>query len=359
MADATATQQIPTDKVTPSPFQARKKFDDASIQELANTLKEHGLRNAINVRPSGDHFELVAGERRWRAAKLLGWQTIEAKVEPADDKESALRGMIENVQREDLSPIEQAQGYKRLSEPPFGLNQSEVGRLVGKDQSLVNKYFAATKLLDHPGGMNQFIPLGLAHLLELCRLHNQADQAALADEAAKKDLSVGQLKALVDQKGGQAKAPSSKAKSNKNPAKNGGGSNEQDPLADVWPPVLSNTDIGPKDCWGMSYKGADTWAFWSKAPSPYSLGALAEWFQRMGQALETELRRQQTEMATAYANPDLPIARSTPGQPASEPRQMSGGPVAAVASADPSDALKDGATQLAVDVAKNLLGGLF
>src|SRR5258706_8382051 len=103
-----ATQQIPVDKIVPSPFQARKNFDEQALKELAQTIKDRGLENAILVRPVVDGFELIAGERRWRAAKLLGWQTIEAKVETVDDKESALRGMVENVQREDLSPIEKA-----------------------------------------------------------------------------------------------------------------------------------------------------------------------------------------------------------------------------------------------------------
>src|SRR5258708_40362994 len=98
---APATQQIPIDKIVPSPFQARKNFDEQALRELAQTIKDRGLENAILVRPVNGQFELIAGERRWRAAKLLGWQTIEAKVEPVDDKEAALQGVVENTQRKD------------------------------------------------------------------------------------------------------------------------------------------------------------------------------------------------------------------------------------------------------------------
>src|SRR4051812_26686220 len=93
-------QSIPLDKIVPSPYQTRKTFDEEKLQELAQTLKEHGLMNAICVRPAGDGFELISGERRLRAAKLLGWTQIDAKVEAIPDQEAAERVVVENLQRE-------------------------------------------------------------------------------------------------------------------------------------------------------------------------------------------------------------------------------------------------------------------
>src|SRR5258708_4753579 len=106
---------IPVEKIQSSPFQARKVFDDASIQELTQAIKEEGLIQPIVVRRVNDNFELIAGERRFRAVKLLGWQSVEAKImENVNDQQAATMGLIENLQREDLNPIERAQGYQKL-----------------------------------------------------------------------------------------------------------------------------------------------------------------------------------------------------------------------------------------------------
>src|SRR5262245_54821094 len=130
---AAMIQSIPLDQIVPSPYQTRKNFDPVKLQELAATLKEHGLMNAICVRtianlknnaPVGtvpnERFELISGERRLRAAKLLGWTHIDDKVESVPDTEAAERVVVENLQREDLNPIETAQGYKKLQD--IGLN---------------------------------------------------------------------------------------------------------------------------------------------------------------------------------------------------------------------------------------------
>jgi len=195
------TQQIPVEKIQPSPFQARKNFDPETLKIFAQSLKDHGLINPINVRPVADHYELVAGERRWRAAKLLGWPNIRAQVDPVDDQEAAQRILVENVQREDLSAMEQAQGYKRLSDPPFSLTQAQIAAKVGKSQALVNAYLDVAKLKPEVQQIiSQLINLAVTHLVQIARLDSTQDQIAMAQEASKKELSVGQLKALVDQK---------------------------------------------------------------------------------------------------------------------------------------------------------------
>lgn len=99
-SDIRTMQQIPLDQIVPSPFQTRKDFDPEQLQGLAKTMQQHGLMNPICVRPVGKKFELIAGERRCRAAKLLGWKTIEARVDVVDDQEAAQRVVVENLQRD-------------------------------------------------------------------------------------------------------------------------------------------------------------------------------------------------------------------------------------------------------------------
>jgi len=209
-------RKFPIAQIKSSRSQARMNFGEAGIQSLAQSMNINGLDNPIQIRllPDGS-AELVSGERRLRAAKLLAWTEIEAKIFPVlSDQKAAIKGLIENLQREDLSPIETARGYKNLSGPPFQRNQKQIAEMTGEDRTLVNKYLAVSKLCGHPGGVNQFTPLTLKHLLELVRLPQSDDQASLADETAKKDLSVDQLRALVDQKVGPS--PKKEGKKGKN-----------------------------------------------------------------------------------------------------------------------------------------------
>jgi len=107
---------IPIDRIHPSPYQARKDFDAAALQGLADSLREEGLLEPILVRAVQSGFELISGERRWRAAQLLGWQEIEAKIiQTVSEADAAAKGMVENLQRQDLNPIEEAEGFKTLN----------------------------------------------------------------------------------------------------------------------------------------------------------------------------------------------------------------------------------------------------
>lgn len=273
-------QSIPVAKILPSPYQARREFDPTALKELAQSMKDHGLTNAIHVRPIDGKFELIAGERRWRAAQLLKWKTIEAKVEEVTDQEAALRGMIENVQREDLSAIEQAIGYGRLSEPPFNLNQTQIAQRVEKDRTLINKYLSVAKLRDKQGGVNAFTPLGLEKLLELARLPKLADQLRLAKKVASDDLSTRELRAKVDRKlnvAGGKKSPS-KTFGATQPA-------EDDPLRDVWASLMPDRGLSNSCKWEVSYPAEETWTFTVKPNGGQYLGFLWPWFLAMGQAL--------------------------------------------------------------------------
>src|SRR5579864_2614663 len=109
---AATYQSIPIDQITPSMHQARKDFNEEALKGLAESLKQEGLIEPIVVRQSNGGFELIAGERRWRAAKLLNWATIEAKIiQPVNEASAASKGLVENLQREDLNPIEEAEGF--------------------------------------------------------------------------------------------------------------------------------------------------------------------------------------------------------------------------------------------------------
>ena len=109
--------QIPLRQINPDPLNARKHFDAAALQELADSIRENGLIQPVTVRIVGDgSYQLIAGERRFRACKLLGWESIEAKVAEMDDQQAALAGLIENLQREDLDPFEEGGGYRRADE---------------------------------------------------------------------------------------------------------------------------------------------------------------------------------------------------------------------------------------------------
>ncbi|MDR7868750.1 MAG: nucleoid occlusion protein [Sporomusaceae bacterium] len=135
-ADDTEIQFLGVDAVAPNPFQPRKAFSDDSMQDLAASVREHGIIQPLLVRRTADGYELIAGERRLRAAKLAGLATVPAIVRELADKEMAELAMIENLQREDLHFLEEAEGFQQLL-ANFGLTQEELARRVGKNQSTI------------------------------------------------------------------------------------------------------------------------------------------------------------------------------------------------------------------------------
>lgn len=134
-AEKTGPQQVPTAKVRASPVQPRKRFDEAAIAELTASVAERGVLQPILVRPVGDGYEVVAGERRLRAAKQAGLESVPAVVRDLSDQEALEIAIVENLQREDLNDVEQARAYKQLLD--FGLNQERVAQAVGKSRSAV------------------------------------------------------------------------------------------------------------------------------------------------------------------------------------------------------------------------------
>src|SRR5919106_3045740 len=128
--------EIDVERITPSPFQPRRSFDEAKIEELASSIRNQGIIQPLVVRPKADQFELIAGERRWRAAIKAGLSRVPVVVRQASDHEALQLALVENLQREDLNPIEEANGYRRLQEE-FQWSQEEMAERVGKSRPAI------------------------------------------------------------------------------------------------------------------------------------------------------------------------------------------------------------------------------
>ena len=148
--------QVEIDKISPSPFQPRRAFDEIKLQELAMSIRNQGIIQPLVVRPKGERFELIAGERRWRAAMKAGLSTVPVVVRQASDRDALQLALIENLQREDLNPIEEATGYRRLQDE-FTWSQEEVADKVGKSRPAVTN---ALRLLALPSEVQQEVASG-------------------------------------------------------------------------------------------------------------------------------------------------------------------------------------------------------
>jgi len=148
--------QVDIDKISPSPFQPRRAFDEIKLQELAMSIRNQGIIQPLVVRPKGERFELIAGERRWRAAMKAGLGTVPVVVRQASDRDALQLALIENLQREDLNPIEEANGYRRLQDE-FTWSQEEVAEKVGKSRPAVTN---ALRLLALPSEVQQEVASG-------------------------------------------------------------------------------------------------------------------------------------------------------------------------------------------------------
>ncbi len=205
-AVAPQLQTIPIDRIDPSPFQVRQSFDEASLRELADSMQQVGLLQPIAVRPAADRFQLVFGERRLRAAKLLGWTAIPALVEEVSDLDAALRGLVENEQHQDVNPLDRARGFKRLTDPPFNLTQEEIAKRLGlSSQSMVSRVLA---LLDEPPEIQEIMSRDIitaGHLRSLDSIQDKSQRIALAKEAGDKHWSVRETEKRVQRatKGGR------------------------------------------------------------------------------------------------------------------------------------------------------------
>lgn len=188
---------LPITQVEPGLKQPRKRFDDEALNDLADSIRIHGLIQPLTVRRlSSGYYQIIAGERRWRASKLAGLTEIPAIIIEADDRKVMELGLIENLQREDLNPIEEAGGYKVLMEG-YGLTQEEIAQQVGKSRPAVAN---ALRLLSLPDPVRHLLEegkLSAGHARALLSLPRNIQRKDTAQRIVDEDLSVRQTEALV------------------------------------------------------------------------------------------------------------------------------------------------------------------
>lgn len=189
-------QRIALSRIRPNPFQPRREFDAAELAELESSLKASGLLQPITVRRQGDAYELIAGERRVRAATNLGWSEIAAIVREFDDRTMLVLALVENLQRANLNAIEEARGYRRLIDE-FQLTQQQVAEAVGKDRTTVTNLL---RVLSLPVTVQQLVEQGtlsLGHARALLALPTSHSPADAAREAVARGFNVRELEQYV------------------------------------------------------------------------------------------------------------------------------------------------------------------
>lgn len=190
-------EDVPLSLVSPNPFQPRRVFDEAELEELANSVKAKGVLQPILVRKLGDGgFELIAGERRWRAAKIAGLKKIPAIIRPATDAEAMEMALIENLQRKDLNPMEAARAYQRLMKE-FGLTQEAVSRTLGKERSSIANTVRLLALQSDVQTWVESDQLSWGHAKVLLAVSDPEQQVRLGRRAVTERLSVRDLERLV------------------------------------------------------------------------------------------------------------------------------------------------------------------
>lgn len=217
--------QIEIASLVPSPYQPRVEFAEEELESLADSIRVSGILQPILVRRVGSEHQIIAGERRWRAAKLAGLERIPALVRDVTDQAAAVYGLVENLQRADLNAIEKAQAFARIQALTEG-TQEEVGRQVGLDRSTVANF---QRLLELPEEVQQHVSRGtlsMGHARALLGLASAEEQTRLAEEILRRRLSVRQVEAVVQ--GLQASAGGTKA-----PTKQPGASKKEPWLTEI------------------------------------------------------------------------------------------------------------------------------
>lgn len=191
--------------VEPNRKQPRKNFDEDALQELSDSIKQFGLIQPILVQDRKDHYEIIAGERRWRAAKMAGLKEIPVIVRDYSEREIMEISLIENIQREDLNPIEEAQAYKRLLEE-FNLKQDEVAERVSKSRAAVTNSMRLLKLSEEVQQMLIGDMISTGHARALLAIENPEEQYNVAQKIFDEKLSVRDVEKLVKNLGKPAKS---------------------------------------------------------------------------------------------------------------------------------------------------------
>jgi ParB family chromosome partitioning protein len=188
--------ELPLDDLSPNPYQPRSSLSEEALGELVASIREHGLLQPLVVRSRDAGWEIVAGERRWRALKLLGWKSAPVIVRDLTDEQMLLVALVENLQREELSALEEARSYQQLADQ-FGLTQQKIAARVGKDRSTVAN---ALRLLTLPDSVQEMVHdsrLSAGHARAILGLRDESAQQRLAEEIVSRGLSVRQTERKV------------------------------------------------------------------------------------------------------------------------------------------------------------------
>ena len=221
LIESRATQaqirEIHVGKILPNPAQPRLSYDEESLTELADSIREHGVLQPILVRPSGPKFELIAGERRWRASGMANRETIPAIVVEFDESTALEVSIIENLQREDVSPLEEAAMFRKMTET-FGYSVRQLAQKVGKDKGYVENRL---RLTDAPADIRELVSLRkdtISHAYELMKIGDERKRRRLAKRIVAGDLSLAKLRLVTGAANGSGadaeaeKAPRRRAK---------------------------------------------------------------------------------------------------------------------------------------------------
>jgi len=204
--------QVPINELVPSPLQPRKKFSEDSLTELKNSIAELGIIQPLIIRKVDGQVELIAGERRWRASKMLGLETVPVIERPSTDQEVLEMALIENLQRQDLNAIEEAEGYVRLARD-FDLKQETIAKRVGKSRASVAN---SMRLLDLQAPIQRHLADGhltVGHAKAILGVKEPREQIAVADQILRRNMTVRAAEKFVQdhQKTGTKRSPAKKA----------------------------------------------------------------------------------------------------------------------------------------------------
>jgi len=198
-APPSAVVETDIDRLAPNDFQPRGHVDEARLQELAQSIKSNGVIQPIVVRRQGDRFQIIAGERRWRAAKLAGLQRVPIAIRdvaPGQEQSLLQMALIENIQRENLNPIEEALAYRRLADE-FHLKQEDIAAAMGKDRASVANFLRLLKLPDEIRSEVATGRLSMGHARALLALSDEGQQRSTARDVIARSLSVRETESLV------------------------------------------------------------------------------------------------------------------------------------------------------------------
>jgi ParB family chromosome partitioning protein len=189
-------REVPVGKILPNPAQPRLSYDEDSLTELAASIREHGVLQPILVRPSGSKFELIAGERRWRASSMAERESIPAIVVDFDEQTALEVSIIENLQREDVSPLEEAVMFRKMTDA-FGYSVRQLAQKVGKDKGYIENRL---RLTDAPADIKELVSLRkdtISHAYELMKIGDERKRRRLAKRIVAGDLSLAKLRLIT------------------------------------------------------------------------------------------------------------------------------------------------------------------